>query len=118
MKIILSTLTGAQDYVFYDCSSNAVNKVCKTIHIEGGSNLANKNLVTPQGVVTEISDDDCELLKTHPIFKLHFDNGFVKIVDSEKETEKAKQDLQKEDLSAPLTPSSYAKKGKNKPKAG
>ena len=113
MAYILSTLTSAQDYTFYNPNhGNAFNQPIKTIHINGGSNVADKHFITPQGVMTEISDEDLEQLRTHEMFQLHVKNGFIKILEKEKDKEKTKEDMNGADLSAPLTPETYKKKGK------
>lgn len=107
MRYILSTLTSAQDYTFYDVHNNAFNRAEKIIHINGGANVADKHFITKDGIMTEISDSDLELLQTHPVFKMHMQKGFIKILKNEKEENKAKQDMQIADGSAPLTPESY-----------
>ena len=119
--IVLSTLTSAQDYVFYrKGGEEGVNQVVDIIHLNGNSNVADRNFVTPHGVVTTLTEAQVEKLRTHPVFKQHVDNGFVKILMSEKksETEKAKADLEPEDKSAPLTPKKYSSRGKKTPTSG
>ena len=118
MMYVLSKLTGAQDYSFYaKDTAVGVNQVICTIHINGGTNLADKHFITPDGVVTEITEEQAERLRTHPIFALHEKNGFVKIVSSEKSAEKAKKDTQEEDKSAPMTPKKYHREGRKAPKS-
>ena len=119
MKYVVSKLTGAQDYNFYvPGTGEGVNLVSCTIHINGGANVADKHFITPDGVITEITEDQAERLKTHPVFSIHEKNGFVKIVDTEKNAEKAKKDLEDEDSGAPLTPKKYKAEGKKAPKKG
>lgn len=119
MKYVISKLTGAQDYNFYvPGTGEGVNLVSCTIHINGGANVADKHFITPDGVITEITEDQAERLKTHPVFSIHEKNGFVKIVDTEKNAEKAKKDLEDEDSGAPLTPKKYKAEGKKAPKKG
>lgn len=117
MKYVVSKLTGAQDYNFYvPGTGEGVNQISCTIHVNGGANLADKHFITSDGVMTEISDEQAERLKTHPVFAIHEKNGFVKIVDTERSADKAKKDLSEEDKSAPLTPKKYAAEGKKSPK--
>ncbi|MBO5810415.1 MAG: hypothetical protein J6R32_06265 [Bacteroidales bacterium] len=117
MKYVVSKLTGAQDYNFYvPGTGQGVNLISCTIHINGGANLADKHFITADGVITELTDEQAERLKTHPVFAIHEKNGFVKIVDTEKTADKAKKDLEDEDKSAPLTPKKYANEGKRAPK--
>lgn len=118
MKYVLSKLTGAQDYNFYvPGTGSGVNLVSCTIHINGGSNLADKHFITPDGVITELTDEQAERLKTHPVFAIHEQNGFVKIVDSERTAEKEKKNLEVADKSSPMTPEKYAAEGKKAPRA-
>lgn len=119
MTIVLSTLTSAQDYTFYQKGGeDGVNQPVRTIHLNGGANLADQHFVTKDGVVTDLSDADIEMLKTHPVFQLHVNNGFVRILNTPTEETKAKTDMEAEDKSAPLTPAKYEKRGKKSPKSG
>jgi len=79
------------------------------ILIEGGANVANKNLITPTGaVVTVIDSDDLERLRADPTFKLHEANGFLKVSEHREDGEKvAAQDMKLRDESAPLTPADF-----------
>lgn len=113
MSFILSTLTASQDYTFYkENHGNAFNLAVKTIHVNGGANVADKHFVTKDGVMTELSKEDIELLKTHSVFQMHVKNGFVKIIENEKQEEKVKADMEKADAAAPLTPEKYKSKNK------
>lgn len=119
--LVLSTLTSPQDYTFYKQNGeDGINQVTDTIHINGMSNVASKDLITPHGVVTSLTDAQVEKLRTHPVFQTHVNNGFVKILmnSSSSAQEKAKDDMEKEDKSAPLTPKKYAKRGKKAPTSG
>ena len=115
MATILSKLSSAQEYTFYaDNMGGKINRPIKTIRINGGANIADKNFITPQGVTTFISDEDLEILVKHPIFQLHVNNGFVKVVQSSNDKG---EDLEQADQSAPLTPKTYKKMGKRAPKS-
>lgn len=118
MTYILSRLSSGVDYAFYACGQNGINNVVETIHLDGGADVINKrNLVTPEGVVTEISSDKLEKLKTHPVFQTHLENGFIKICDSSKSADKSANELEK-DNSRQLTPQDYRKQNKKAPKTG
>lgn len=121
MPYILSTLTAGQDYTFYvkQDINEGINRVSKVITINGGANVADKHFLTKDGILTEISDDNLELLQTHPVFQTHLKNGFVKIMksNSEKDVRKGKKDMSPKDNGAPLTPESFEKEGKKVPKA-
>lgn len=115
---ITSKMASAVDYAFYKQGANKVNVVVKTIHINGGADVVNKRtLETPSGVVTELSDDDINMLKTHPLFIEHQKNGFVAICGSEKEAKKADKTLE-EDKSSQITPQDYEKGNSKKDMTG
>lgn len=76
----------------------------KSVFIKGGAGVANKYLQTPLGVHTEITEEEAEILNRHPVFKIHRDNGFVKIEKAKSDVEKVVADMgDKVDPSAPLT---------------
>ena len=64
MKMILSTLTAPQDVVLTRKTESGALEIVKTITLKGGANVIDRHtLVTPQGVITELSDADFDLLK-------------------------------------------------------
>lgn len=95
---IASTLTAPQDYTVYDKGGRATHKV----RINGGNGLVNRNLVTLEGAITEVSEEDLELLKTNALYQTHVKNGFVKVTDQPDAT-KASSDLESRDEGAPMT---------------
>lgn len=78
------------------------------VHIKGGAGIASKHMITPSGVVTEVTQEEAEFLANDHHFKLHQSNGFVTIEKAKHEVEKVVGDMGGEaDKSAPLTPSDY-----------
>lgn len=118
MKYVVSKLTSSQDYNFYSLNEGGRSQITCTIHVNGGTNLADKHFITPDGIITELSDEQAERLSSHPVFQIHEKNGFVKIVSTESNAKKAKSELEAEDKSAPMTPKKYEKEGKKSPKKG
>lgn len=115
MAFITSKLATTVNYTFYTKGENKINVVTDTITVDGGAGVINKrSLETPQGVVTEISDDKLEKLKSHPVFQAHLRNGYITIIGEMKEAKKAEKNLQA-DNSKQLTPDDYEKKNKKKP---
>lgn len=107
---IYSTLTCDNIIAIYaDTRPEQHAIVKKKIIIKGGHGVANKALYTPQGVVTEVSDDDYELLQKDYHFNDHVKNGFLKVEKRRMETEKAINDMSPKDGSAPITPADYEK---------
>lgn len=125
MGFITSRMAAPVTYAFYTQGANKINIITDEITIKGGADVINKrSLDTPQGVVTELTDEQIDKLKSHPIFKMHLANGAVAILGTEKEAHKAEADLKK-DKSSQLTPEDYEKGNsekqviakKSKPKA-
>lgn len=115
---VFSTLTANTAYAIYNYESHDLPIIEKQIVIKGGANLADKNLVTPQGVMTEVSDEDLALLEQDYHFKDHIKNGFIKVEKRKAEVEKAVKDMKDKDRSAPLTDKDFEKDGPKPLKAG
>lgn len=106
MNYIYSTLSAPVAYTFYVKGGGDLPSVKQKIIIKGGANVANEHFVTPQGVVTEVTDQELQLLKDHKLFKFHIEKGYIKI-DSKKEIEAAIADMNGRDVSAPVVPQDY-----------
>lgn len=65
---IYSTLSNDQRYRLKDG---------RTVLVAGKANVANKQLVTPKGVVTSISEDEFNQLQENIVFQAHARNGFI-----------------------------------------
>ena len=116
MIYVTSKMAAGVTYAFYAQNDNRINIVTDEITINGGADVINKrSLETPSGVVTEITEEQYEKLKTHPLFRQHLENGALAVLGTEKEAKTADKNL-KEDVSRQLKPSDYEKKGKRKPK--
>lgn len=104
---VVSTLTATQVYAGWDSGPNNLPKIKRQVTVKGGANLPDKHLITPQGVYTEITDEEEAFLRNHPVFKVHEKNGFVKIESRKGEVEKSVSDMVGRDQSAPLVPQDY-----------
>lgn len=134
---LLSTMTGAVAYCFYDKGPDGgLPLEKKRIYLHGGAHLPSLStpfgaqgkddqgtpMWTPSGVVTAVTDEAYAELLNHDLFKKHVDGGFVRVVDaaaadSHKVVEKAVREMKDKDNSAQLTPeNAKAKLGKNSPK--
>lgn len=119
MPYILSKLANSQCYTQYVKGVNDINNVCERIFIKGGADVINKKtLDTPNGVVTEVTNEQLDILKQNADFNRHLENGFVSIIEnkiSEDKTEE-KAAIMPKDNSRQKTPKDYKKsKGKAKP---
>lgn len=120
MPYITSTMSASVSYAIYGKTAGGLSVIKKEIVIEGGANVMNKKLLaTPNGVVTKVTDEDLALLEEHPLFKIHKENGFVRVSKSNPQEDVMKVDtgdMQDKDASAQRVDSDYTKKGKKAPK--
>jgi len=100
---IYSTLTAPQAYGIHKELPAGGTEIVKRIYINGGHGLTNRNLILLQGTVTEISDEDYDLLKEHHTFQVHVKNGFITVDKKKIDIEKAISNLAQRDGSAPVT---------------
>lgn len=99
---IYSTLTSDQIYTNYKASPNGVPQATSKIFVKGGANLMTKHMVTPRGVVTEVTAEELAELRNNEVFKLHQANGFIQVSEAKTDVEKAVSDMVGRDQSAPL----------------
>lgn len=120
MPYITSTMSASVNYAIYGKTAGGLPVITKEITIEGGANVMNKKLLaTPNGVVTKVTDEELALLEEHPLFKIHKENGFVRVSKSNPQEDVMKVDtgdMQSKDASAQRVDSDYTKKGKKAPK--
>ena len=103
---VISTL-GA-DTVYTDWESHGgPHKAVKQVLVKGGAGiispltLAGSVRAAPDGVSTEISNEDAEFLSNHPHFREHQKRGFVKIISMDKNANTVAQSMEKDDGSRP-----------------
>lgn len=115
-KYIMSKMTSNVNYTIYAKAPSGLPVVKQIITVRGGADVIDKKtLVTPEGVLTVISDDEYNKLQLNPIFRRHLERGMISVSSNESNAEKTSKELSK-DSSAQLTPKDYKKSGKNKPK--
>lgn len=117
MPYILSTLSSDVKYTVwksFDEKKKQPPQKLKDVLVRGGANVINKALVTPKGVVTQVSDEQLKALESVPSFGRHKERGYIKVVDKDpKKPDEVAKDLNK-DKSAQLTD----KEVKNEKKKG
>lgn len=104
---VVSTLTANMKYTNWEKGASDLKRRARSVLIQGGSNVANKHLVTPRGVITKVSAEQVEILESNPSFKRHKERGYVKVEKYKAAVEKMVSDMESRDLSAPLTPDDY-----------
>jgi hypothetical protein len=114
MPFVCSTATNSAYYCEYAKGGADVPVLKKKVLIKGGANIGGKSLVTPRGVVTEVTQEDLDFLLKNDAFNRHVKNGFLTVVEQKKqpEAEKVAKDMQPADASAPLTDTDYDKGGR------
>lgn len=107
MPYIFSTLTGGQEYTGYASGGGDIPVAERKVFVAGGSNLPDKRLITPIGVMTEVSDEDFSWLQENEVFKMHRANGFITVRDKEAAPEKVATEMETRDQSAPLVEADF-----------
>lgn len=113
---IYSTLTGDQQYTVWVKGGGDLPVAQQVVHIRGGHGLANKNLVTLNGVATRVTDQQLEALNKCGQFLRHKERGFIVVSRDEVAPEKVASNMEGRDKSAPLTPQDFELEGKKAPR--
>ncbi len=83
----------------------------RSVLVAGKANVANKQLVTPKGMATAISEDEFNLLQENIVFKAHAKNGFVSASHDKQDAESfAARNLEAADKAAQDTPETAKKR--------
>jgi hypothetical protein len=107
MPHITSTATGGIDFTEYVNVTKDRNAPKRKVSIAGGSNVSNKHFITPRGVVTHVTDEELEFLKSNFLFNRMVKGGFLTITESKVDPEVVLPDMEIQDKSAPKTPNDY-----------
>lgn len=105
-QFIYSTLACDQNYTLWADSGNDMKVKDASVFVKGGAGVANDRIVTPLGVMTEVTDDEYALLQKNKDFQLHVKNGFIRVEKKAADVEKVVADMNRQDASAPKTPES------------
>ena len=100
---VYSTLASDVNYTNHAEGGADMPIALPAVHVKGGAGVANDRIITPQGVVTEITEEQAEYLEANPVFQLHKKNGFVQVSSALVDPEKAAADMTRQDNSAPMT---------------
>lgn len=118
MPYIFSTLSNDQHYSSWVNAGESGKMIEKQVLIKGGANVMNRHFLTPQGVPTQVSDEELQFLENNAMFKRHKGRGFITVESKKYDAEKVASGMKNRDLSSPLTPADYAGRGKAAPKTG
>lgn len=105
-KQVMSTLAADTKYTGW-VTNAGLNTVLRSVLIRGGAGVAVKGARqpgdTPQGLRTEVSDEDAAWLAQHKQFIEHQKRGFVRIMNTAQDPDKAAQSMAPDDGSRPKT---------------
>ena len=111
MAYIYSTLTADQEYTVYPpFDPKQIPKPNRKILIYGGANVINRNLITPRGVSTTVSDEELKILETIPSFKRHLERGFLTVDRNRADADKVAKDMTPRDKSAQMEDKDFENK--------
>ena len=111
MPFIFSTATNDTIYTEYEkVGEGGLPTIIRRVVVKGGANLADKKLITPKGVVTNVSDDDIEWLKAHASFQRHVNKGFISVSATKEDPAKVAANMTAKDKAAPTTPETFGEK--------
>jgi len=113
---VYSTATNGIIYTKMTENNQGPAKIIRKVEIKGGHGVATvKNLHTPRGIVTSVTDDEMDFLLANESFKNHVERGFMSYDKKEVAPEKKAKDMTQKDGSAPLTPADFVE-GENSTK--
>jgi hypothetical protein len=115
MPYIYSTSSSDNEFRFFNRSPDGKPIPNGGIVIRGGANVANKNFITPRGVVTTVSEEVLERLKTHPVFQRMVDKGFLSHRNDKVDPEKQAAEMATRDLSAQAVDEDFESEGALQP---
>lgn len=106
---IYSTLASPQNFVTYGKGGGDLPVVEREVKIAGGAGIATKNLLTPMGVHTSISDEDYAAIQDLTHFKKFVESGHIR-VEAKKayDIEQIVSEMNPRDPGGPITPADFA----------
>lgn len=113
MKHVFSTLNASTAYTDY-ANQSGINTPVRRVLVHGGAGVAQAagagaRVYTPQGVRTEVTDEEAEFLAKHPHFIEHQKRGHVRIENIARDPDKVAEKMDQDDGSAPKTAADVAK---------
>jgi len=99
---VYSTLATDMNYTNYTEGGADLPVAKPAVFIKGGAGVANDRLITPRGVITQVTEEDLAYLEANPVFQLHKTNGYILVEKSKLDPEKVAADMTGRDNSAPM----------------
>jgi hypothetical protein len=112
-KHVFSTLNASTAYTDYT-NHSGVNTPIRRVLVHGGAGVAQAagagvRVFTPQGVRTEITDEEAAFLQKHPDFIEHQKRGHVRIENTARDPDKVAEKMDLDEGSKPKTAADVAK---------
>jgi len=104
---VYSTLSSTMNYENSSPGGADLPVPTGNVVIYGGSNIPDKYMRTPVGVVTPVTDEELTILEANAVFQLHKKNGFIVVKDKKHDAEKVAADMVTRDSSAPLVDADF-----------
>jgi hypothetical protein len=105
---VYSTLSNDQSYSTYTDVPGGAPQLETSVFIAGKANVANKHLITPLGVVTEVTAEQLAELRRNEVFRLHESNAYISVSQAKAEPDKVAASMTGRDASAPLVEQDFA----------
>lgn len=109
MNTVYSTAGAGVVFTEYKQVTKDLNEPIRKVQVKGGANVITKNLITPRGVPTQITDDDLAFLEKHPLFKEMKEKGFLTVSKFKKDPDKVAEDMTSKDRTAQRVPGDFKK---------
>lgn len=114
MAYLHSTLANNQKYAVEGYNQDGTKK---SIFVAGKAGIPNQHMLILPAAITEVTEEELNLLKRNHVFDLHVKNGFITIEGKKLDAEKAASSMNKSDKSKPKTEAELEAEGKKAPKA-
>lgn len=110
MNHVFSTLANDNTYLNHSHGGADLMRPNGTgVLIKGGAGVVDARLITPQGVMTSVSDEDLAYLRENELFQLHETNGYLTVRGDAVDPEVAvAADMESRDVSAQIVPEDLA----------
>ena len=116
MPHIVSTMTSPVAYTEWVSNPGGINIKKRHVLINGGHGVARRDpaggLFTPNGVITKVTQEELDFLKTDSVFQQHLKEGAVKVISAVTPADKAVKDMSV-GLDRPLTAKDSEKGGRS-----
>jgi hypothetical protein len=106
---VYSTLATNQEYAAFAPAAPGTDLPLRIegVLITGKVGVANRNLITPRGAVTTITDEQHARLVEDPVFRLHRDNGYIVVDRKHTDPEAVSANMSAADPSRPKEPGDF-----------